>query len=67
MESFVTHIFGAGEEERWMDLIWELACSGRERRSGCGSWGRSALEPLHVLKQDEQWERDNQVSQTPAC
>lgn len=28
--------------------------------------GKECLEPLHVLRQDEQWERDDQVSQRPA-
>lgn len=49
-----------------MDLIWEVGCSRKERRSECGNRGRSALELLHVLRQDEQWERDDQVSQRPA-
>lgn len=45
---------------------WEAGGSGKERRSECGARGRSALEMLHVLRQDEQWERDEQVSQRPA-
>lgn len=31
MESWVIQIFGAGEEVRWMDLIWEVVSGSRER------------------------------------
>lgn len=31
MEIWVIQIFGAGEEVRWMDLIWEVVLGSRKR------------------------------------
>lgn len=31
MESWVIQIFGAGEDMRWMDLIWEVVLGSRKR------------------------------------
>lgn len=65
MESWLTQIFEAGEEERWMDLTWEIGFS-EGGVCECGNWGRGSLELLRVLSQDAQWERDDQVSQGSA-
>lgn len=48
---WLLRLFGSGEEERGMSLIW---------------WNRVFCEALHVLSPEEPWERAAQVSQRQA-